>query len=72
MKRKRKMSNNLLHELNKLEEGATIRATIRHCNKKLALKDESVILTKTSDGWYIDGGPDELSYNWDIIDFKEI
>lgn len=62
----------LLTRLNKIEEGGTIRATIRHCNKKLNLADEVVTLTKTSDGWYIDKGPDELSYNWDIVEFEEV
>ena len=42
----------------------------RHCNKRLNLKDEIVTGKVADDGFYLlDGG--ELSYNWDIIGWRE-
>lgn len=52
--------------------GQKIEAVIRHCNPKLKLPDETVILTSTDDGFYIDDGPDELSYNWDIVKWRKV
>lgn len=53
------------------EEGQLIEAKIRHCNKKLKLKDTFVKGKYGSDGFYLsDGG--ELSNNWNIIEWRKI
>ena len=43
---------------------------IRHCNPKLKLKDEIVSGEMCDDGFYLtDGG--ELSFNWDILEWRK-
>jgi len=56
--------------------GFKIRAVIRHVNhKKLSLPDKKVDLELGDDNWRIIDKwgvttPDELSWNWDIIKYK--
>lgn len=50
-----------------VEPGNKIVAVIRHCNPLLKEPDQTLTLTAADDGFYIDEGPDELSYNWDIV-----
>ena len=57
-------------KLNDLKTGTEIKATIRHCNKKLCLEDQVHNLTVSDDGYYFTGTRDELSYNWDVVNFE--
>lgn len=52
------------------KRGQKIEAVIRHCNKKLQIPDETVVLKASDDGFYIGNSSDELSYNWDIIKWR--
>lgn len=52
--------------------GEKIEAVIRHCNKKLKLKDERFILITAEDGYYLENGYDELSWNWDIVRWRPL
>ena len=56
----------------KYKIGDKIKAVVRHCNRELNLKDKEFILTVAEDGFYIEDGPDELSYNWDIVSYEVI
>lgn len=66
-----------LDELNKVREGEKIRALIRHCNPELNEDDRIVNLICESDGWHfldldMNRTHNELSWNWDIVDFRKI
>ncbi len=50
---------------------STIQVKIRHCNPQLKLKDEIVAGKFGDDGFYLsDGG--ELSYHWDIVEWRHL
>lgn len=55
-----------------VKEGEKFKAIIKHVNERLNLPNEEVTLKATSDGYYIGNGPDELSYNWNIIKWQKI
>jgi len=50
--------------------GKNLEVKVRHCNaKKLKLKEKTVFGKFKDDGFYLsDGG--ELSYNWDIVQWR--
>lgn len=51
-------------------QGKLIEVEIRHCNPKLNLPNEIVSGKFGDDGFYLEDG-DELSWNWDIIRWRE-
>ena len=72
------MSKDVVKRLNKTKEGDKIRALVSHCNKeKLELEDMIVNLINDGDGWHfldldLNRTHEELSWNWDILDFRDI
>lgn len=56
---------------NALKTGQKITAIIRNYKDKTGETDLEINLTQTEDGFYIDEGPDELSYSWNVIKWKE-
>ena len=56
----------------KKEIGEKFEARIRHCNPALNMDDETVILRVADDGYYLDSGHEELSYNWDVIKCRDL
>ena len=66
-----------IKKLNKTKEGDKIRALIEHCNTKLNEDDRIVNLINDGDGWHfldldLNRTHNELSWNWNIIDFRKI
>ena len=67
----------VIQRLNKTQEGDKIRASIRHCDGSLNEDDRIVNLMNDGDGWHfldldLNRTHNELSWNWDIVDFREI
>lgn len=58
-----------MKELNELRVNTRIAAIIRY---RKTDKTEDVILTVAEDGFYVNDSSDELSYNWNIVDWKII
>ena len=67
----------VLKKLNKTKEGDKIRAKIEHCNPKFGGETHITNLINDGDGWHfldldLNRTHEELSYNWNIIDFRSI
>ena len=62
----------LISDINKIKEDDFILAEVKHCNEKLKCENQIMILQVTSDGYYIEDSWDQLSYNWDIVNFKKL
>lgn len=57
--------------MDELSFGERFEAILRHVNKDLNLPDEQMFLTCQEDGYTDDDG-DEISFNWNIIKWRQV